>query len=90
MLVQRSLGLQYGNKLMLFVLVETKSATPAFDHSIDGGLTFGDLMVFFYFRFDESLSPSLAPQKIICQCPYMAIHDNTPHRYEEYYRPQPH
>jgi hypothetical protein len=47
MLVQRSLGLQYGNKLMLFVLVETKSATPAFDHSIDGGLTFGDLMVFF-------------------------------------------
>jgi hypothetical protein len=48
MLVQRSLGLRYGNKLMLFVLVETKSATPAFDHSIDGGLTFGDLMVFLF------------------------------------------
>jgi hypothetical protein len=35
------------------MLVESKSVTPAFDHLIGEGWTFGDLMVFSIFWFGE-------------------------------------
>jgi hypothetical protein len=56
-----------------------KSVTPAFDRAIHGGLTFGDLMVFSDFRFDESLLFSLALQKNYAPMLRTAVHGNTPH-----------
>jgi hypothetical protein len=37
------------------MFVKQKSVTPTFDYLIGGGLTFGDLMVFSIFWFDEGL-----------------------------------
>jgi hypothetical protein len=37
------------------MLVELKCVTPTFDRLIGGEWTFGDLMIFFVFRFDEDL-----------------------------------